>query len=133
MATGTSLTDTSENLLLNFLLNNQTATRPTAWYVSLHTADPTEAGTGTEVSTSGTAYVRQAIVFGAASGGTTSNTALITFPTATASWGTVTHCGIWSASSAGTCYLYGPLSASAAVTTGITYSFPIASVAASLD
>lgn len=131
MATGSALSDAAEILALNFLLNAQTATRPTSWFVSLHTADPTDAGTGTEVA--GSAYTRTAVTFGAAAAGSSSNTNTITFPTATGTWGTVTHCAIWTLSSAGTMLFYGPLSASASVTSGITYSFPIGSIVCSLD
>ncbi len=75
-------------------------------YVALFTAAPTDAGGGTEVT--GGAYARVAVARAtgtwAAPSGTpsaTSNAAAITFPNPTANWGTVTHAGIFDASTAG--------------------------------
>jgi hypothetical protein len=50
-------------------LRNTTYTAPATVYVSLWTSDPTDAGSGTEVSTSGTSYARQSVTFGAPSNG----------------------------------------------------------------
>jgi hypothetical protein len=88
-----------ENALINATLRNTSYTSPTTVYVGLHTADPTDAGTGAEVS--GGSYARQSATFGAPSDGSSTTTADITFPTATASWNTVTHIGIWDASTSG--------------------------------
>lgn len=132
-----SLSNYAETLALNFLFNTQTATRPTSWYIALHTADPTDTGTVGEVSTSGTAYARQAITFGAASGTTPTqslNTNTVTYAAATGSgFGIVTYCSIWDAASGGNCIATGALGSSATVSAGTTYSFPIGTVTASLD
>jgi hypothetical protein len=88
-----------ENALINAVLRNTTYTSPATVYVSLYTTDPTDADTGTEVS--GGSYARQAVTFGAPSNGVTTNSADVTFPTATASWGTVTHIGIHDALTSG--------------------------------
>lgn len=121
----------AETLIETFMLTNGTATRPTSWYVSLHTSDPTDAASATEVS--GGAYARQAVTFNAPASGATDNTATLTFPTATANWGTVTHTGIWDASSGGNLLKSGSLSASAAVNTGTTYSLPAGQLDSSTD
>lgn len=74
----------------------------TTAYVSLHTADPGNTGTS-EVS--GGAYVRQGpITFASAGNNPTvaSNSAILTFPAATASWGAIGWFGIWTAATAGT-------------------------------
>lgn len=55
---------------------------------------------GTEVSTG--SYARVAATFAAPSGGTMVNTGEITFPTATADWGTITEIALYTASSGGT-------------------------------
>ena len=70
-----ALSDYAEKLLLDWLMTSGSATRPTAWYVALYTAAPSDSGGGTEVSTGG--YARQSVVFDAATspGGTTSNSA----------------------------------------------------------
>jgi hypothetical protein len=81
-----------ENALINATLRNTTYTSPATVYVSLWTSDPTDAGSGTEVS--GGSYARTAVTFGAPSGGVTTNNADVTFPTATGSWGTVGWIGI---------------------------------------
>jgi hypothetical protein len=103
--------DFLENELLDHVLRNSAYTPPAAVYVGLYTAAPTDAGGGTEVS--GNAYARQPITFGAASGGAVTNSADITFPTPTPSgWGTVTHFGIFDASTAGNLLYWGALAAS---------------------
>jgi len=90
-----------ENALINATLRNTSYTSPTTVYVSLWTSDPTDAASGTEVSTSGTSYARTSVTFGAPSNGASTNNADVTFPTATASWGTVGWIGINDASTGG--------------------------------
>ena len=88
-----------ENALINATLRNTTYTSVATVYVSLWTSDPTDAGSGTEVS--GGSYARTAVTFAAPSNGVTTNDADVTFPTATASWGTVSYIGIHDASTSG--------------------------------
>ena len=88
-----------ENALINATLRATTYTSPATVYVSLWTSDPTDAGSGTEVS--GGSYARTAVTFGAPSDGVTTNNADVTFPTATASWGTVGWIGINDAATSG--------------------------------
>lgn len=93
-------------------------------YVSLHTADPSNAG-GSEVT--GGAYARQSVAFSNTGTNPTvaANTALITFPTASAGWGTVTHFGIWDAATVGNFRGAGALSASKVVISGDIARFAI--------
>ena len=105
-----------ENALVNAVLRNTTYTSPTTVYVSLYTTDPTDADTGTEVS--GGSYARTAVTFGAPSNGVTTNSADVTFPTCTASWGTVTHVGIHDASTAGNLLFHTPLDTSKTIDSG---------------
>lgn len=105
-----------ENALINAVLRNTSYTSPTTVYVSLYTSDPTDADTGTEVS--GGSYARTAVTFGAPSNGVTTNSADVTFPTATASWGTVTHIGIHDASTAGNLLFHTPLDTSKTIDSG---------------
>lgn len=89
-----------ENALVNAVLRNTAFTSPATVYVALFTAvTDAEAGTGTEVS--GGSYARVAVAWDAPSNGATQNTGTITFPQATASWGTITHFGIFDALTAG--------------------------------
>jgi len=87
-----SLSDFSETELLDHLFN--VAYSPVATvYLALCTADPTDAATGAscnEVPNSGT-YGRTAIAFGTAASRQITQNAIVTFPTATGSWGTVSH------------------------------------------
>lgn len=110
-------------------------TQPTT-YVGLFTTTPTiPAGTGgVEVSTSGTAYARVALGgdWGAAASGTLTNSTAITFPTATASWGTIVGFGIFDAATAGDLLWAGTLTTSLTVNGADTFSFPASSLTCSL-
>jgi hypothetical protein len=112
------MSDYLENAMLNLTLNGTAFTAISTPYVSLHTADPTDAGTGTEVS--GGSYARTSASFATASGtsGSVATDADVTFPTATASWGTVTHIGIWDASSAGNLLYHTALDSSKTIDSG---------------
>jgi hypothetical protein len=95
----------------------------TTAYVSLHTADPGDSGAN-EIS--GGAYARQgAVTFANAGNNPTvaSNSAIITFPVATADWGTITHFGVWSASTAGTFRGSGAVATPKTVSNGDTARF----------
>jgi hypothetical protein len=105
-----------ENALINAVLRNTTYTSPATVYVSLYTTDPTDADTGTEVS--GGSYARTAVTMGAPSNGVSTNSADVTFPTATASWGTVTHIGIHDALTSGNLLFHTPLDTSKTIDSG---------------
>ena len=105
-----------ENALINATLRATTYTSPATVYVSLYTSDPTDADSGTEVS--GGSYARTAVTFGAPSNGVSTNSADVTFPTATASWGTVSHIGIHDASTAGNLLFHTPLDTSKTIDSG---------------
>ena len=105
-----------ENALINAVLRNTTYTSPATVYVSLYTTDPTDADSGTEVS--GGSYARTAVTFGAPSNGVTTNSADVTFPTATASWGTVTHIGIHDALTTGNLLFHTPLDTAKTIDSG---------------
>ena len=114
------MSDYLENAMLNLTLNGTAFTAISTPYVSLHTADPTDAGTGAEVS--GGSYARQSASFGTPSVVGSSyradTDADVTFPTATASWGTVTHIGIWNAASGGNLLYHTALDSSKTIDSG---------------
>jgi hypothetical protein len=118
-----ALSDHAENLLLNWLMTTDSVTRPTAWYVGLYTAAPSDSGGGTEVS--GNGYTRQSATWGTASGtdGTTDNQANVTFTAAGGDWGTITHIGIHDASTGGNLLWHGAMSASKTIADGDTLQF----------
>jgi hypothetical protein len=105
-----------ENALINATLRATTYTSPATVYVSLYTSDPTDADSGTEVS--GGSYARTSAAFDAPSNGVTQNTSDVTFPTATASWGTVTHVAIHDAASAGNMLFHTPLDTNKTIDSG---------------
>jgi hypothetical protein len=105
-----------ENALINATLRNTTYTSPATVYVSLWTSDPTDAGSGTEVS--GGSYARTSVTFGAPSNGVSTNSADVTFPQATASWGTVGWIGINDASTSGNLLYHTALDTSKTIDTG---------------
>lgn len=127
-----SFSNTFETHVLNYVFTTTSVTRPTAWYLALFTSNPAEDASGTEVSTSGTAYARQSATF-TVSGDTASNSAAIEFPTATASYGTVTHVGVFDASSAGNLIAYAALTTSKAIDTGDVFRVPSGDLDITLD
>jgi len=118
-----SLSNTFETHTLQYLFTTTSVTRPTAWYIALFTSNPAEDASGTEVSTSGTAYARQSATF-TVSGNEATNSAAIEFPTATASYGTVTHIGVFDASTGGNLIAYAALTTSKAIDTGDVLRLP---------
>ncbi len=119
-----------ENALINVTLRNTSYTSPTTVYVSLHTADPTDAGTGTEVS--GGSYVRKSATFAAPSNGVSATSADVTFDQATASWGTITHIGIWDAESTGNMLYHTPLTTSKTIDSGDIFKIASGSLTVTL-
>jgi hypothetical protein len=105
-----------ENALINATLRNTTYTSVATVYVSLWTSDPTDAGSGTEVS--GGSYARTAVTFAAPSNGVTTNSADVTFPTCTASWGVVGWIGINDALTTGNLLYHSPLDTSKTIDSG---------------
>jgi hypothetical protein len=123
-----ALSDHAEALLLDWLMTNGSATRPTAWYVALYTAAPSDSGGGTEVS--GNGYAREAVTFAAATspGGTTSNSGAVSFTASGGNWGSITHIGIHDAVSGGNLLWHGAMTASKTVNDGDTLEFSIGNI-----
>jgi hypothetical protein len=120
-----------ENALINATLRATTYTAPATVYVSLWTSDPTDAGSGTEVS--GGSYARQAVTFGAPSSGVSTNSADVTFPTATGSWGTVGWIGINDAATSGNLLYHSPLDVAKAITTGDVFKIATGNLSVELS
>jgi hypothetical protein len=119
------LSDKLENAFIDWFFRAQAigitgasaaaGTGPTALFVALLTAAPSDAGGGTEVS--GGSYARVSVTSSltawagtqsagsttasSGTGGQTSNNAAITFAAPTANWGVVTHYAVYDATSAG--------------------------------
>ena len=105
-----------QNKVVDLSLRNVSYTPPTTVYLGLFTTTLNAAGTGTEVS--GGSYARQSVSFSAASSGATASSADVTFPTATASWGTVTYAGLYDASTGGNLLYFTPLDVSKTIDSG---------------
>jgi len=117
-----------ENKVLDHVLTATSYTAPTTRYLALFTntsgsaAANLEAGTlSDEISASGTAYGRKAVTFAAASGGSSASNATVTFDTATANWGTVTHVAVMDAETSGNVLFYGAVTTSKTIETGDTF------------
>lgn len=111
-----AMSDHLENEILDHILSVGSYTMPSAVYLGLSVASMGDDASGTELSGSG--YARQAVTFSAASGGTTSNSAAITFPTATGTWGSVGFWSLWDAASSGNMLLHGSFSAAKTIASG---------------
>jgi len=120
-----------ENALINVTLRNTAYTSPTTVYVGLYTSDPGEGNTGTEVS--GGSYARTAVTFGAPSNGVSTNSASVTFPTATGTWGTVTHIGILDALTTGNLLYFTPLDASKSIASGDVFTISTGNLSVTLE
>jgi hypothetical protein len=120
-----------ENALINATLRNTTYTAPATVYVSLWTSDPTDAGSGTEVS--GGSYARTAVTMGAPSNGASLNTGAVEFPQATGSWGTIGWIGINDASTSGNLLYHSPLTTSKVIDTGDIFKIAIGSLSVTLS
>lgn len=126
----TAFSNFLENKILLHVLANTSYTSPSTVYLGLHTADPTDAGTGTEVS--GGSYARQSFA-STVSGNAATNTSAIEFPTATGSWGTVTHVGVWDSLTTGNLLFHGALTNSKSISSGDVLRIPAGDLDITLD
>lgn len=137
-----AMSDYLENKLIDQLFRGQTFTPPATLYVGLLTAAPSDVGGGTEVS--GNDYSRASVsasltswagtqstgstTASSGTGGQTSNNASISFPTPSATWGTVTHFGVYDAATGGNLLFWGALTISKTINQADTVQFPAASL-----
>jgi len=126
-----ALSNYLENNVLDHTLGTASFTSPSTVYVALFTTDPTDADTGDEVSGGG--YDRQAVTFNAASGGSTSNDEEVVFDVASASWGTITHIGIYDAATDGNLLYHGELNDSKAIDSSDQFRIPADNLTITID
>ncbi len=128
-----SFSNYTENLLLNWLLTTNSATRPTAWYVGLFTAAPSDAGGGTEVTGNGYARVATGTISVSGTDTTATNSASIEFAAASGgNWGTVTHAAIFDASTSGNMLAWAALTTSRTINDGDVFRIPAGSLTVTL-
>jgi hypothetical protein len=145
-----SMSNAAEAALLDLLFLNtdwanigdagglQNSAAAGSFYIALHTSDPGEAGDQTTNEISYTGYARVAVARSGAgfsrSGSTISNVATVQFGECTAGSGTATHFSIGAAaSSTGQIVLSGALTASRAISAGITPLFNAGQLTATVD
>ena len=119
-----------ETELLDHVFAGNAYTAPSTIYVGLFTSNPAEDGSGTEVS--GGSYARESASF-TVSGNTATTSAAIEFTTATANWGTISHIGIYDASSSGNLLAYAALSSSKTIESGDVFRIPAGDIDITLD
>lgn len=118
MATG--LASATSAALLDALFNQSNYTAPTALWLQLHVGEPGANGTANVAAETTRKDVTSA--FAPASGGTVTTNVAVTW-TGVAGTEDYTHWTMWSASSAGTFYISGAITANA-VTIGDTFTIP---------
>ena len=113
--------DYLETAFLNHVFRNTAFAKPSAVYISLHTADPGDAGAATELTIGANGYTRVAVTVADASWTAPSasgadmqiaNAVAIAFGTPTGDWASgtpITHFGVWSAASGGNLLYSGAL------------------------
>ena len=127
-----SISNYLEDLFLNHVLTSSTTpfVTTTSVYMSLHTADPGETGTGSPLAS----CPRFLVHFGAAASATGANDT--TASVVASATGTITHAALWDATATGTanCLWYGPLSASKVVANvGDTVTLAVGALTVSID
>jgi hypothetical protein len=124
-----------ETAIFNHVFRNTSYTPAATLYLGLFTSTATaadlEAGTLTN-EVSGGSYARQTVTFGAPSNGVGSNSGTVTFPTATAGWGTIRYVAVMDASTSGNVLWYAQLSSDVTINSGNTFQFNSASVSPSV-
>ena len=129
----TSFSDYTENLVLTWLFTGSSATRPTAWFVGLFTAAPSDTGGGTEVTGNAYARVATGTISGSGTATTFSNAAAIEFAAASGgNWGSVGWAGIFDASTGGNLLAWAPLTTARTINDGDVFRIPATSLTITL-
>jgi len=99
--------------------------------MGLYTSDPGDDNSGTEVS--GGSYARQIVSVTTATDGIVTSSADVTFPQATANWGTISHIGLLDDLTSGNLLMHTPLTTSKTIDEGDIFKVPLGQLTASLD
>ena len=145
-----SMSNASETALLNLLFNNtdwanvgdaaglQNSATAGSFYIALHSADPTDTGNQSTSEISYTGYARVAVARSAVgftiSGNQVSNAAIVQFGECTAGTASAAYFSVGLESAGATDILYsGQLSATRAISSGITPLFNIGALTGTID
>ena len=124
-----------DNALVNAMVGKTTFTAPANVYIGLSTTAPTTAGSNITEPV-GNGYARVPVPgssWNSASNGTATNSAAITFPTATGSWGTATYIVAYDAASSGNYLWSSAISGGQAVVANVTVVIPVGSASVSMS
>jgi len=125
-----------ENELLDHVLGNSSYSPPATVYVALFTTSPSDSSGGVEVSGGG--YARVAVTnnltnWPAAVSGSKSNGTVISFPTATAAWGTIVAFALMTAPTGGDILYWGAVNPNVSVPSGADASFAVGALVITED
>lgn len=132
--TGASLSYFGRHAILQHITGKSAWTMPTL-NLGLSTTTPALDGTNF-TPPSGGSYARVTTAgadWNNAASGALDNANILSFPTATANWGTVTYSGFWDASTNGNLYAFRVLGTAVAVNNGNTFRIPVGNADISLD
>jgi len=128
-----SFTNYLETDVLKYAFTTDSTSRSTNWFIALYTVAPTDAGNdGTEVTTVGTGYARQATAF-SVTGDTASNSTAAEYGVATAGYGTVVAVAIFDAVTGGNMLAFADLDVAKTIYTGDTFRIPAGDLDITLD
>lgn len=133
-----SFSNNLENEVLDHVFGRVAMTLNAATiYIGLSTTTPADDGSNFTEPVGGS-YARVAVTNNAtewpsASGGAKANANDVAFPTASGAWGTITHFGVFTASSGGTPIATGALAVNKTPTTGDTVKFLAGDIDITLD
>jgi len=98
---------------------------PTNLYLGLFLSDPEEDASGTEASGGGYARTQVAWNFLAGRVDAVGNSGLVTFPTATADWGVVTHWAVFDSVTGGNMLYFGSANLARDTSVGVVNIVPV--------
>ena len=131
------LTSAGADLLVTWMFTTTAVTRPTTWFVALHTGDPGEDGSANEVLAASDAnYARKAVTFDdpVTDSGMVLSDAQVSWTVDAGSAGyTVTHASIWDTVTGGTPLMKGALLVPRTLAANGVLTFSIGEVVAALD
>jgi hypothetical protein len=132
----TAMSDVLENAVLDHVLRNvplSTAGISTGTvFAALFVTPTTDTGGGIEVV--GGSYTRTSVAsFTVPASGSSNNSSTVTFPSASANWGVVTHFALFDAATGGNMLFHGPLTTPKVVNAGDSFVFPVGNITVSMD
>jgi hypothetical protein len=125
-----SFSDYLENKLVDHVFGGSAYTAPGTIYLALFTANPGDDDSGTELS--GNNYSRKAVSFTVTDNAAT-NSAAVEFDAASGSWGTITHVGLYDASTSGNLIAHAALTASKTIAASDVFRVPAGDLDITLD